>query len=556
MEDHPALDLIEANNQWYSAKAGLGHKPSRRVAVVTCMDCRMDPHRFLGLEPGSAHILRNAGGRAADALRSLIISQQCLGTDTAVVIHHTECGAKGLNNNAFQDVVKCAVGVDSCDMDFQPFEDLEQSVLDDMALIKESPFVWTTEVQVFGYIYDVKTGTIHRVEERGALNTDEEILRLFEEGNKRYRAAFVKGDMHHKPSQKLAVITCMDCRLDHMRILGLELGDAHIITNAGGRIDDALRSLVISQHALGTTGVAVIHHTECGANKLDNNIFRVQLKKKFSETCTIDFLPFKDLERSVIDDVEAIERCPYVPKFVAVRGYVYDVATGSLRRLDCGRKLGIKHEKAIPTPMPPPVVKVQAKTAALPAPVATKTSISSSLPDGDMQQSSVVPQLTKANGNYASSFALGTLSHKPSRKVAVVTCMDCRLEPARSLGLEPGEAHIIRNAGGRAADALRSLVVSQQCLGTTTVIVIHHTKCGMAFLNVDNLKAKLKTELGVAKVDMDFQEFGDLEQSVLEDMHIIKSHPLIADYIEVYGFVYDVETGTIQEVKDEVAPLR
>src|SRR5947209_16192652 len=92
---------------------------------------------------------------------------------------------------------------------------------------------------------------------------------------------------------------------------------------------------------------------------------------------------------------------------------------------------------------------------------------------------SVIDEVTAANESYASGFAKGNLPMPPARKVAVVTCMDARLDPARFLGLEEGDAHVIRNAGGRAADAIRSLVISQQLLGTREIVVIHHTDCGM-----------------------------------------------------------------------------
>src|ERR671926_896502 len=106
-------------------------------------------------------------------------------------------------------------------------------------------------------------------------------------------------------------------------------------------------------------------------------------------------------------------------------------------------------------------------------------------------------QLLAANETYASGFAKGDLPAPPGRRFAVVTCMDARLDPARFLGLAEGDAHVIRNAGGRAADAIRSLVISQQFLGTREGVVIHHTDCGMLTFTDDQLRQKLRDDLGV-----------------------------------------------------------
>src|SRR3954471_7640996 len=110
---------------------------------------------------------------------------------------------------------------------------------------------------------------------------------------------------------------------------------------------------------------------------------------------------------------------------------------------------------------------------------------------------SVVDEVTEANQSYASGFAKGDLPMPPGRKFAVVTCMDARLDPAKFLGLEEGDAHVIRNAGGRAADAIRSLVISQQLLGTREVVVVHHTDCGMLTFTDEQLHQKLHDELHV-----------------------------------------------------------
>src|SRR2546429_8068139 len=123
---------------------------------------------------------------------------------------------------------------------------------------------------------------------------------------------------------------------------------------------------------------------------------------------------------------------------------------------------------------------------------------------------SVAQEFQKANDAYASSFSKGNLPMPPARHVAVLTCMDARLLPSRFLGLEEGDAHVIRNAGGRASDdAIRSLAISQQLLGTNEVVVIHHTDCGMLTFSNEDLRKKLKLELNADAEHIDFLPFKD-----------------------------------------------
>ena len=132
---------------------------------------------------------------------------------------------------------------------------------------------------------------------------------------------------------------------------------------------------------------------------------------------------------------------------------------------------------------------------------------------------SVVPELQEANARYAATFDKGDLPVPPRRRVAVLTCMDARLDPARFLGLEEGDAHIIRNAGGRAdKDALRSLIISQQLLGTNEVVVIHHSDCGMSNISNERMRAQLAERFGAVVDDIDFLPFSDLHQSVRDDI--------------------------------------
>lgn len=157
-------------------------------------------------------------------------------------------------------------------------------------------------------------------------------------------------------------------------------------------------------------------------------------------------------------------------------------------------------------------------------------------------------ELIAANQAYASSFDKGDLPLPPARRVAIVTCMDARIDPAKALGLTEGDAHVIRNAGGRAHEALRSLVISQQLLGTKEVVVIHHTDCGMLTFTDDELRGKVRRDLGADASHIAFLPIRDLDESVRADVTYLRSTPLIPEDITVRGFVYDVRTGTVREV--------
>ncbi|HWA56211.1 MAG TPA: carbonic anhydrase [Gemmatimonadales bacterium] len=161
---------------------------------------------------------------------------------------------------------------------------------------------------------------------------------------------------------------------------------------------------------------------------------------------------------------------------------------------------------------------------------------------------SVVDELVDANRAFVKGFRKGGLPMPPKRKVAVVTCMDARILPAEILGLDFGDAHVIRNAGGRAQEALRSLVISQQLLGTREVAVIHHTDCGMLTFTNQVLRERVRHDLHADASHIDFLPFTDLEQSVRDDVTFLLSSPLIPDDIPVRGFIYDVHSGRLTEV--------
>ena len=157
-----------------------------------------------------------------------------------------------------------------------------------------------------------------------------------------------------------------------------------------------------------------------------------------------------------------------------------------------------------------------------------------------------IDDLVRANERLATGG--GALPPTPASKVAIVTCMDARMVPARIFGLEEGDVHVIRNAGGVAKEALRSLVISQRLLGTNAIMVLHHTECGMLALQNEEVHVRVKDDLGTDSSHIDFMPFADLEQSVRDDVDFLKSSPLIADESEIRGFVYDLSTGRVREV--------
>jgi len=157
-------------------------------------------------------------------------------------------------------------------------------------------------------------------------------------------------------------------------------------------------------------------------------------------------------------------------------------------------------------------------------------------------------EFLSANKQYAQSFDRGDLPMPPARRVAVVTCMDARLHPEKFLGIDLGEAHMIRNAGGRAEDAIRSLVISEQLLNTNEIVVIHHTDCGMLTFTNEQLAAKVQQNLGADVEGQDFLPFSDVEQSVRDDVAQLRASPLIPKDIPISGAVYDVRTGKLTEV--------
>jgi carbonic anhydrase len=161
----------------------------------------------------------------------------------------------------------------------------------------------------------------------------------------------------------------------------------------------------------------------------------------------------------------------------------------------------------------------------------------------------VTDTLIKNNEEFARSFTKGALPMPPAKHLAVLACMDARLDVHNILGLEEGDAHIIRNAGGVATDdAIRSLVISQRLLGTNEIVLIHHTDCGMLTFKDDELKGAIESEVGI-RPHFALEAFADLEADVKQSVGRIKASPFIPNKANVRGFIYDVKTGRLKEVK-------
>jgi carbonic anhydrase len=184
--------------------------------------------------------------------------------------------------------------------------------------------------------------------------------------------------------------------------------------------------------------------------------------------------------------------------------------------------------------------------------------------------SKILDEVLSANQQYVTGFDdKGSLALPPARGFAILTCMDARLDPAKYAGLAEGDAHVIRNAGGRASDdAIRSLVISYKLLGTREFFVIHHTDCGMEFFTNEVIRSLLDSSLETAVLTAEgFKDVGkgpgsraahyiefltipDQKQAVIDDVERIRKHPLVPTSIPVYGYVYDVKTGKLIEIEE------
>ena len=162
---------------------------------------------------------------------------------------------------------------------------------------------------------------------------------------------------------------------------------------------------------------------------------------------------------------------------------------------------------------------------------------------------SVTDELLRNAGRYAEGFDKGGLPMPPGKQVAVVACMDARLSPYGVLGLQEGDAHVIRNAGGVVTDdVIRSLTISQRLLGTNEIILIHHTDCGMLTFHDDDVKAQIEADTGI-RPSFALEAFGDPDADVRQSITRIKASPFVPHKDSIRGFVYEVETGRLREVK-------
>jgi carbonic anhydrase len=160
----------------------------------------------------------------------------------------------------------------------------------------------------------------------------------------------------------------------------------------------------------------------------------------------------------------------------------------------------------------------------------------------------VTDELLRNNAEFASSFSKGDLPMPPGKGLAVVACMDARLNVYALLGLEEGQAHVIRNAGGVVTeDVIRSLAISQRLLGTSEVILVHHTDCGMLTFTDDQVKADIEADTGL-RPHFALEAFSDLERDVRQSIARIKHSPFVLNKDSVRGFIFDVTTGKLQEV--------
>ncbi|MEA2509353.1 MAG: carbonic anhydrase [Actinomycetota bacterium] len=160
----------------------------------------------------------------------------------------------------------------------------------------------------------------------------------------------------------------------------------------------------------------------------------------------------------------------------------------------------------------------------------------------------VTDELLQNNRSYSETFSKGDLPLPPARGLAVLACMDARLDVHKILGLDEGDAHVIRNAGGVATDdAIRSLAISQRLLGTTEVILIHHTDCGMLTFSDDEVKRQIQAEVGV-RPHFALEAFTNLEEDVRESIARLRLSPFVPNKDHIRGFIYDVSTGGLDEV--------
>ena len=164
----------------------------------------------------------------------------------------------------------------------------------------------------------------------------------------------------------------------------------------------------------------------------------------------------------------------------------------------------------------------------------------------------IVPDIIRGNEEYARQFSTGHLTMPPSRKVVILTCMDARIEPLRALGLKEGEAHILRNAGGRVSDAIRSIALSQEFQGTREIVLLHHKNCGLLGTSNERIRERLGNALGAdaaqAAEQIDFEPHIEVVEKLKSEIALLKQSPLIHPETPISGFVFDETTGRIEQI--------
>jgi carbonic anhydrase len=165
------------------------------------------------------------------------------------------------------------------------------------------------------------------------------------------------------------------------------------------------------------------------------------------------------------------------------------------------------------------------------------------------ERMSVFDEILMHNAKYAETFALGHLQTPPVRKLVILTCMDSRMDLEQLLGLQVGDAHMIRNAGGLATDdVIRSLLLSTHLLGTRSIVIIQHTECGLLSITDEQMRFRLTTETGKDASHLHFHAFTDLDRTTADQIQRVREHPFLPKNIQVRGFVYDVKKGSLREV--------
>lgn len=161
----------------------------------------------------------------------------------------------------------------------------------------------------------------------------------------------------------------------------------------------------------------------------------------------------------------------------------------------------------------------------------------------------VFDEIMEHNARYAQTFGLGHLQTPPVRKLVILTCMDSRMDLEQLLGLEVGDAHMIRNAGGLATDdAVRSLILSTHLLGTRAIAIIQHTECGLLSITDEQMRFRLTSETGRDASHLEFHAFTDLDSNVAAQVKRVREHPFLPKNIQVHGYVYNVKKGSLREV--------